>query len=180
LPSPTGARHLIGAGTFINPLLKVITTVAILGAVYYFVIRPILETTEEAIDKGARIAREAQAEARERSAQIQADIARNQIDSAITSFQGMGWREAIDQLRSCKREAGSDARALDRCRTLAHRLQTAVRPQRTQALSYAQTLAAQGRSADERRVAECLKQAGLKPGPNRRCAELARDLVFNP
>lgn len=38
---------MIGAGTFINPLLKIVTTVAILGAVYLFFVKPALDTTEE-------------------------------------------------------------------------------------------------------------------------------------
>jgi hypothetical protein len=41
---------VIGAGTFINPLLKIVTAVAILAAVYFFAIRPVLDTTEEAFD----------------------------------------------------------------------------------------------------------------------------------
>ena len=42
---------MIGAGTFINPLLKIITAVAILAAVYFFAIRPVLDTTESAFDQ---------------------------------------------------------------------------------------------------------------------------------
>ena len=38
---------MIGAGTFINPLIKVITTVAILAAVYFFFVKPALDTTED-------------------------------------------------------------------------------------------------------------------------------------
>ena len=38
---------MIGAGTFINPLLKIITVVAVLGATYIFIIEPVLDTTEE-------------------------------------------------------------------------------------------------------------------------------------
>ena len=38
---------MIGAGTIINPILKIVTTVAILGAVYLFIVRPVLDTTEE-------------------------------------------------------------------------------------------------------------------------------------
>jgi hypothetical protein len=38
---------MIGAGTFINPLLKIITVVAVLGATYLFIVRPVLDTTEE-------------------------------------------------------------------------------------------------------------------------------------
>lgn len=42
---------MIGAGTFINPLLKILTTVAILAAVYFFIVKPVLETTESTIDR---------------------------------------------------------------------------------------------------------------------------------
>jgi hypothetical protein len=39
-----------GAGTFINPLLKVLTTVAILVAIYFLILRPVLDTTESAFE----------------------------------------------------------------------------------------------------------------------------------
>ena len=42
---------MIGAGTFISPLLKIITTVAILAAVYFFIVKPVLETTDNAFDR---------------------------------------------------------------------------------------------------------------------------------
>jgi hypothetical protein len=38
--------HMIGAGTFINPLLKIVTVVAVLAATYIFIVEPILDTTE--------------------------------------------------------------------------------------------------------------------------------------
>jgi len=41
---------MIGAGTFISPLLKILTTVAILAAAYFFIVRPVLDTTEKAFD----------------------------------------------------------------------------------------------------------------------------------
>jgi hypothetical protein len=37
---------MIGAGTIINPIIKVITTILILGAVYLFFVKPALDTTE--------------------------------------------------------------------------------------------------------------------------------------
>lgn len=43
---------MIGAGTFISPLIKVVTTVAILAAVYFFIVKPVLDTTDNAIDRG--------------------------------------------------------------------------------------------------------------------------------
>jgi hypothetical protein len=37
---------MMGAGTFINPLLKIVTVVAVLAATYIFIIEPVLDTTE--------------------------------------------------------------------------------------------------------------------------------------
>jgi hypothetical protein len=41
---------MLGAGTLINPIIKIVTTVAILGAVYLFIVKPTLDTTNEAFD----------------------------------------------------------------------------------------------------------------------------------
>ena len=38
---------MIGAGTVINPIIKIVTTVVILGAVYLFFVKPALDTTED-------------------------------------------------------------------------------------------------------------------------------------
>jgi predicted PurR-regulated permease PerM len=37
---------MIGAGTIISPIIKIVTTVAILAAVYFFFVKPALDTTE--------------------------------------------------------------------------------------------------------------------------------------
>jgi len=37
---------MIGAGTIISPIIKVVTTVAILAAIYLFIIKPTLDTAE--------------------------------------------------------------------------------------------------------------------------------------
>jgi hypothetical protein len=41
---------MLGAGTVINPIIKIITTVVILGAVYLFLVKPALDTTNSAFD----------------------------------------------------------------------------------------------------------------------------------
>jgi hypothetical protein len=41
---------MLGAGTVINPLIKIITTVVILGAVYLFIVKPALDTTNTAFE----------------------------------------------------------------------------------------------------------------------------------
>ena len=38
---------MIGAGTIISPIIKIVTTVAILAAIYFLIIRPVLDTTED-------------------------------------------------------------------------------------------------------------------------------------
>ena len=37
---------MLGASTVINPIIKIVTTVVILGAVYLFIVKPALDTTE--------------------------------------------------------------------------------------------------------------------------------------
>ena len=41
---------MLGAGTVINPIIKIVTTVVILGAVYLFIVKPALDTTNSAFD----------------------------------------------------------------------------------------------------------------------------------
>ena len=41
---------MLGAGTVINPILRIVTTVAILAAAYLFIVRPVLDTTDNAFD----------------------------------------------------------------------------------------------------------------------------------
>lgn len=42
---------MLGAGTVINPIIKIITTVVILGAVYLFIVKPTLDTTNTIFDQ---------------------------------------------------------------------------------------------------------------------------------
>jgi hypothetical protein len=37
---------MLGAGTVISSVIRLVTTVAILAAVYFFIVRPVLDTTE--------------------------------------------------------------------------------------------------------------------------------------
>jgi hypothetical protein len=41
---------MVGAGTVINPIIKVIVVVAILAATYFFIVKPVLDTTNTAFD----------------------------------------------------------------------------------------------------------------------------------
>jgi hypothetical protein len=102
---------MIGAGTIINPILKIVTTVAILGAVYLFIVKPTLDTTEDITDR-----------AFDSSSQIQQDI-RSDIESA---FDDAGRAGNIDvkipksaqdaqKMGDCVAAAGTDIDRINRC-----------------------------------------------------------------
>ena len=40
---------MLGAGTIINLIIKIVTTVVILGAVYLFIVKPTLDTTSDVV-----------------------------------------------------------------------------------------------------------------------------------
>jgi type II secretory pathway pseudopilin PulG len=168
---------LIGAGTFINPIVKVVTTVAILGAVYLFIVRPILDTTEEVAGRTQDQIEQAQADAARTSEQAALSSAESRAGSYLTSLQNT-WPAAAREIKSCVRDAKGDADAMERCaefgQTAAHTLQSDY----NFANSYADSLDSQGRTADADRVRECVDQAGFKVGAMQRCRDLADRLLF--
>ncbi len=42
---------MLGAGTVINPIIKIVTTVAILAAAYVFIVKPVLDTTDNVVNQ---------------------------------------------------------------------------------------------------------------------------------
>jgi hypothetical protein len=168
---------VIGAGTIINPIIKVVTTVIVLGAAYLFVVKPILDTTDKAIDEAGQQFRQSQSEA----AQLSDDIA---LDHAVSRAESYGgslestWPAGAREIRSCVRDARGDARAMERCaeygQTIVHTLQSDY----NFANSYADSLDSQGRSAGADQVRECVDDAGFKAGAMQRCRDLADRLLF--
>ena len=109
---------MIGAGTFINPVLKVATVVAILAAVSIFVVKPVLETSdragEAAREQGERISRQAE----ERSREIQLNVARGIALDAARAARIAGDRERARRIVACVERAGDDPEEMDFCRAL--------------------------------------------------------------
>ena len=95
---------MLGAGTVINPIIKVLTTVAILAAVYFFIVKPALDTTNSAF--------EAVSESFDGFDDLPTDI-QSQIDDALDSTSNSG------RLQDCIERAidGTDVNrnAIDRC-----------------------------------------------------------------
>jgi hypothetical protein len=168
---------VIGAGTVINPIIKIVSTVAILAAVGIFIVKPILDTTEKAIDEAGRQVKASQEASRDASRDFDLDFSRTRAQSFAASLQS-SWPAAAREIRSCTKRAGGDARAMARCEEAGQRLVHTVQSDRSFALSYADSLAARGDDGGARRVEGCVKRAGLRPAAMQRCRNLADDLLF--
>ena len=100
---------MIGAGTVINPILKIVTTVAILAAVYFFIVKPTLDTTENISNR-----------AFDTSDQIQNDI-RDSIQNSVPSgskpidVKIPQSAEKAQKLGNCVSGAVGDVAAIQKC-----------------------------------------------------------------
>ena len=168
---------MIGAGTVINPIIKIVTTVAILAAVGIFIVKPVLETTEKAVEGAGRQIEAQQRASRQASRDADLQFATSRAESFAQSLQA-AWPAAGREVNQCIKRAGNDVRAMDRCDELGQRLAHTVQSDRSFALSYADSLAAQGNGSAAERVAACVKRAGYRPGAMQRCRNLADDLLF--
>lgn len=101
---------MIGAGTIINPIIKVVTTVIILGAVYLFFVKPALDTTED-ITKNVTGAFPDSSEILEGipdSSELQ-----QQIQDSLDASGGGGVN--ADKLLRCVQNANQDVAKIQRC-----------------------------------------------------------------
>jgi hypothetical protein len=168
---------VLGAGTVINPIIKVITTVAILAAVGIFIVRPVLDTTENAVNSVNDQVRQAQQQSQQASRDAELRSAHSRVSSYASSLSS-SWPAAARAARACAQKAGEDLQELNRCLRFAQRLVTTVSSDRTFALNYATSLSAQGDTAGAQRVEECVKGAGFETAAMQRCRNLADSLLF--
>ena len=168
---------MIGAGTIINPILKIVTTVAILGAAYIFIVKPVLDTTEDITGDVAEQTRQAQINANEASEEFDLNFAKDRAESFATSLRTQ-WPEAAREVTDCVREADKDAKAMEKCDEFGHVLITEGQSPRNFSLSYADSLSAQGNTAAAAQVENCVENAGFNVRDLQRCRDLADRLLF--
>ena len=168
---------MLGAGTVINPIIKIVTTVAILAAVGFFIVRPVLDTTDKAIDSVNESVRNAQQQSQDAFDDADLNSARSRADSYASSLQS-SWPAAAREIKGCIKKAGDDVGAMEHCAEQGQKLVHTVQSDRSFALSYADSLDAQGDQAGADRVRDCVKGAGFKPAAMQRCRNLADDLLF--
>jgi hypothetical protein len=168
---------MLGAGTVINPIIKIVTTVVILAAVGIFIVRPVLDTTDKAIDSVNDSIDDARQQSDQASDDFDLDFARTRADSFANSLQS-SWPAAAREVKRCVQQAGDNTQAMQHCEDFAEKLVHTVQSDRNFALSYADSLDAQGDDASATRIRACVKDAGFKPAAMNRCRNLADDLLF--
>jgi uncharacterized membrane protein len=131
---------MLGAGSFVSALLRVVGTVAVLAAVYFFIVKPVLHTTEKvshdvnrSVNRSfrqsqrqqARVQRQVRRSTRQatrqasramRQAGIQASQATNQVQKAVhgqTSVSGLPAH--AQKVIKCLQNANGDVTKLQKC-----------------------------------------------------------------
>lgn len=91
---------MLGAGTVINPIIKLVTTVAILAAVYFFIVKPTLDTTNNAFDSFS-----------EPFNNLPSSI-QGTVDDAFNSLNDA---QSRDRLERCIKQAQTNTQRINRC-----------------------------------------------------------------
>jgi hypothetical protein len=171
---------MIGAGTIISPIIKVVSTVAILAAIYLLIVRPILDTSEE-ISKGvtdniSRSQQQSDLAATEAEITSARQSATSYANSLLAGSQP--WPEASKAVLNCVKRAGDDVAKLSRCENLGQSITSGVLSDRNFATSYADSLESQGQTAEAAQVRSCIRKAGFEAKPMEGCRALADKLLF--
>jgi hypothetical protein len=109
---------MIGAGTVINPILKIVTTVAILAAVSIFVVKPIIESGEKASDASREQSDRISRQVEESTRRTQLGVARGIALDAARAARIAGDRGRAQRIIACVKAAGDDPVEMDFCRGL--------------------------------------------------------------
>jgi hypothetical protein len=167
---------VLGAGTVINPIIKVVTTVVILGAAYLFIVKPALDTTEKISGQINESVRDSIHDSQNASQQASIDADESRAESYAQSLQS-SWPAAAREIKQCIARASS-ASAMERCADMGQRLVHTVQSDRSFSLSYADSLDSQGDSAAADRIRDCVRDAGFQTAAMQKCRDLADDLLF--
>ncbi|MGI9019664.1 MAG: hypothetical protein ACR2G3_03000 [Solirubrobacterales bacterium] len=103
---------MIGAGTIISPIIKIVTTVAILAAVYFFFVKPTLDTTEKISTGISDNISESFDEFDNFTPDVQKDV--NKAVKQAQQASGSNSND-IDKLFDCINAAGTDVNKINTC-----------------------------------------------------------------
>ena len=97
---------MLGAGTVINPIIKIVTVIVVLGASYLFIVKPILDTTNKAFESSGidQIGKSLQ----HLGPQIEREVKRS---FRVTKAQGGN----PQKLLKCVKRANQNVERIERC-----------------------------------------------------------------
>jgi len=167
---------MLGAGTVINPIIKIVTTVVILAAVGIFIVRPVLDTTDKAINSVNDQINDAQHQAQQSSDDFDLNFARTRAQGYVNSLQS-SWPSAARLVKACIAKAETTTQ-MQHCASIGQRVVTVELGDHNTAVAYANSLDAQGDQAAADKVRQCVKAAGIRAAAINRCRNLADDLLF--
>lgn len=100
---------MLGAGTVINPIIKIVTTVVILGAVYLFIVKPALDTTSDVVSESLGVFNDSFGEL--------PNNVQGEINDALDGNPPAGVN--VQELQDCIKDAigpnGANQNRIDRC-----------------------------------------------------------------
>ncbi len=170
---------MLGADTAISGIIRLVTTVGVLVAVYFLVLKPVLHTTESISHDVNRSVNRATHEAsvQQQRAQVSGERQRALSYASNALAGSQPWYQASRMLRACVRHAGNDLRKMHACANAGEHLTNLFSP-RNISISYATSVAAQGNSAGATSIRTCVERAGFKLVPMLHCKDLATKLLF--
>jgi F0F1-type ATP synthase membrane subunit b/b' len=103
---------MLGADTFVSALLRIVGTVAVLAAVYFFIVKPVLHTTEKVSHDVQKSQNQAfhQSQANQRQVQRTVRQAQRQANQAIRQA-GIQAHQATVQVQKQVKKAATGAHA---------------------------------------------------------------------
>jgi hypothetical protein len=170
---------MLGADTAISGIIRLVTTVGILAAVYFLIVKPVLNTTEDVVHHATHAAgiQQHHIDRQAQRAQISGERQRalSYASSALAGSQP--WYAASRMLHRCVREADNDLPKMRACARAGEHLTTLYSP-RNISMSYATSVAAAGNSAGAAGIRQCVDKAAFKLVPMLHCKDLATKLLF--
>jgi hypothetical protein len=171
---------MLGADTFVSSILRLVSTVVILAAVYFLIIKPVLSTTKDVVHNASKQASQQQRASRIARDRAELHVARQRASgyaqSALAGSQP--WFAASHEIRHCIQAAGTDLAKMNRCASEGVAIVTRALSPRNISVSYATSLDQQGKSPEADRVRKCLDAAGFRVRPMIRCRALATRYLF--
>ncbi len=170
---------MLGADTAISGIIRLITTVGILAAVYFLIVKPVLNTTESVVHNATHQAnhQRRQIERSQQQAELKGDRQRA-LSYAQSSLAGsQPWYAAAAMLRHCVKAAGDDRRKMHACANAGQHLTSLFSP-RNQAVAWASSLASEGNASAAGAIRQCVERAGFKLTPMLHCRDQAQQLLF--